>query len=203
MFHSAGTKLNYSTSYHPQTDGQTEVTNRCLENYLRCFVGHRPKQWPNWLTWAEYWFNTTFNASTKMTPFQAVYGRPSPILFRGETYPSKVEEVRSLIASRDEILAELKENLTLAQQRMKLFADRHRREVSYELGDWVFLKLQPYRMKSLARKQRDKLRPRYYGPFQIIAKVGQVAYHLALPPDCKLHPVFHVSKLKRALPPHT
>ena len=69
LFHSSGTKLKYSTSYHPQTDGQTEVTNRRLETYLHCLVGHRPKQWPDWLTWAEYWFNPTFNASTKMTPF--------------------------------------------------------------------------------------------------------------------------------------
>ena len=69
------------------------------------------------------------------------------MLFKGETCPSNAKEVQSLMASRDEILAELKENLTLAQQRMKLFADRHRREVSYEPGNWAFLKLQPYRMK--------------------------------------------------------
>ena len=105
------------------------------------------------------------------------------------------------MASRDEILAKLKENLTLAQQRMKLLADKHRRAVSYELGDWVFLKLQPYCMKSLARKLNEKLNPRYYGPFQISEKLGSVAYRLALPPDCKLHPIFHVSKLKKALPP--
>ena len=79
-----------------------------------------------------------------MTPFQAVYGRPPPVLFKRETYPSKVVAVQSLMGSRDEILAELKDNLTVAQQRMKLFADHHRREVSYEPGDWVFLKLQTY-----------------------------------------------------------
>ena len=83
------------------------------------------------------------------------------------------------MASRDEILAKLKENLTLAQQRMKLFADKHRREVSFDLGDQVFLKLQPYRMKSLARKLNEKLNPQYYEPFQICEKLGPVAYHLA------------------------
>ena len=77
-------------------------------------MGHRPKQWLEWLNWAEYWFNTMFNASTKMTPFQVAYGRPPPVLFMGETYHSKVEEVQALMASRDEVLAKLKENLTLA-----------------------------------------------------------------------------------------
>ena len=54
LFHSSGTKLKYSTSYHPKTDGKIEVTNRCLETYLRYFVGHKPKQWPDWLSWDEY-----------------------------------------------------------------------------------------------------------------------------------------------------
>lgn len=84
---------------------------------------------------------------------------------------------------------------------MKFFADHHRREVSYELGDLVFLKLQPYRMRSLAKKLNEKLSPRYYDPFKIIEKLGQVAYRLALLPEGKLHPVLHVRKLKKALPP--
>ena len=114
LFRQAGTKLKYSTSYHPQTDGQTEVTNRCLETYLRCFVCNKPKQWVEWLAWAEYWFNTSFNASTRVSPFQALYGRPPPTLFRGETYPSKVPEVQALVATCDEVLAELKDHLCMA-----------------------------------------------------------------------------------------
>ena len=105
------------------------------------------------------------------------------------------------MASMDEVLADLKDNLAIALQRMKLFADCHRSEVFYELGDWVFLKLQSYKMKSLARKLNEKLSPRYYRFFQIIEKLGQVAYKLDLPPTCKLHPIFHVSRLKKALPP--
>jgi len=72
--------LKMSTSYHPQTDGQTEVVNRCLENYLRCFVGDKPKEWTRWLPWAEWWYNTTCHSATKMIPFEAVYGLPPPIL---------------------------------------------------------------------------------------------------------------------------
>ena len=148
-----------------------EVINWCLETYLRCFVGSKPRQWPEWLVWAEYWFNTTFNGSAQVSPFQALYGRLSPILFKGETYPSNIPEVQSLVASRDEVLAELKANLAAAQQRMKQFADKRRREVTFEVGDWVYLKFQPYHMRSLARKVNEKLGPRFYGPYQVIDRV--------------------------------
>lgn len=84
------------------------------------------------------------------------------------------------MTSGDEVLAELKKNLILAQQHMKQFDDKHRRKVVYEVGDWVFLKFQLYQMKSLARKLNEKLSPRYYGPFQIIDMVSQVSYRLAL-----------------------
>ncbi|XLR06700.1 hypothetical protein S83_034638 [Arachis hypogaea] len=111
LFQAAGTKLKYSTTFHPQTDGQTEVVNRCLETYLRCFVGGYPKKWLEWLPWAEFWFNTSYNASAQTTPFQALYRVPAPILFRGETFPSHVEEVAALTATRDAVLAELKMHL--------------------------------------------------------------------------------------------
>jgi transposase InsO family protein len=80
LFRLQGTMLKMSTSYHPQTDGQTEVVNRCLENYLHCFAGDKPKEWTRWLPWAEWWYNTTCHSATKMIPFEAVYGLPPPIL---------------------------------------------------------------------------------------------------------------------------
>lgn len=74
LFKLSGTSLKLSSGYHPQTDGQIEVVNRSLETYLRCFAGTHPKQWPRWIPWAEFWFNTTYHGSTKMTPFRALYG---------------------------------------------------------------------------------------------------------------------------------
>ena len=72
LFKSQGTELRKSTAYHPQTDGQTEVVNRCLESFLRCSAGRRPSSWLQWLPWAEYWYNTSYHTATKMTPFKAV-----------------------------------------------------------------------------------------------------------------------------------
>lgn len=141
LFKMAGTKLKFSSAYHPQTDGQTEIVNRCLETYLRCLTGTKPKQWTTWLGWAEFWFNTNYNSSLKLTPFKALYGRDPPHLLRGTTIPSVVEEVNQLTQERDQILHDLKDNLTKAQVQMKAYADRSRHAVTFSVGDWVYLKL--------------------------------------------------------------
>ena len=153
MFKMAGTKLRYSTAYHPQTDGQSEVVNRCLGTYLRCFTNMKPKSWPQWLSWTEYWYNTNYHASTKTTPFKALYGKDPPILLRGDATPSNVEDVNQMVQDRNLMLDELKEQLAKAQNRMKVQADKHRRELELEEREFVYLKIQPYKLKSLAQRQ--------------------------------------------------
>ena len=80
LFQLRSTKLCMSSSYHPQYDGQTEVVNRILEQYLRCFAGSQPRRWQEWLPWAELSYNTYVHSSTKMFPFEEVYGMPPPSL---------------------------------------------------------------------------------------------------------------------------
>jgi hypothetical protein len=78
LFKLQGTQLHLKTAYHPQTDGQTEVVNRCLETYLRCFASEKKNQWAQWLPLVEWWYNTSYNTTTHMTPFEATYGQKPP-----------------------------------------------------------------------------------------------------------------------------
>ena len=100
------------------------------------------------------------------------------------------------LLARQQILDLLKGNLVAAQDRMKLQADKHRQERSFEVGDWVFLRLQPFKQHSLRWSKVGKLAPKFFGPFQILQKIGSVAYKLDLPSTSGVHPVFHVSCLK-------
>ncbi|KAE9602910.1 putative nucleotidyltransferase, Ribonuclease H [Lupinus albus] len=199
LFRLQGTTLKMSSSYHPETDGQTEVVNRCLEAYLRCFVSEQPKTWSYWVPWAELWYNTTFHGSTGKTPFEVVYGRTPPPLVRFTQGETRVEAVATELVDRDEALRQLKYHLLRAQQQMKKFADKKRKFLEFEKGDWVFIKLRPHRQQTVARRINQKLAPRYYGPFPIVARIGAVSYKVKLPEATRVHPVFHISQLKKAI----
>lgn len=164
-----------STAYHPQMEGQTKMVNRCLETFLRCFIAEQPKSWVQWVPWAEYWYNTTFHASARKTPFEIVYGRPPPVLTRFLPGETKVRAVRRELLDRDETLQQLKYHLNKLQSRMKSHANARRVDRQFEVGEWDFLKLRPHVQQTVNSKICPKLAPRYYGPFMIIEKIGAVA----------------------------
>jgi len=107
LFCQVGTSLTMSTSYHPQTYGQTKVVKKCLEGYLRNFVNDRHTQWINWLHLVEWWYNSTYHTSTKMSPFEALYGYP-PTSIEEYVINYKFPIVKDYLAASDEVLHTLK-----------------------------------------------------------------------------------------------
>jgi hypothetical protein len=141
FFKLQGTELKMSSAYHSQTDGQTEVVNRCLEQYLCCFTSQHPRSWESFLAWVEYWYNTSFHQSTGTTPFQALYGQAPLRLINYLVGASPVSKVNHSLHARDEVLRELKSHLIRSNNRMKQYADAKRREVKFKVDDWMYLKL--------------------------------------------------------------
>jgi hypothetical protein len=191
LFKLQGTTLAMSTSYHPQMDGQSEAINKCLEMYLRCFTFDNPKGWYKILVWTEYWYNTAYHTSAGMSPFKALYGREPPTLVRYNHNPADPIPVAEQLHQSDAVITQLKVNLMKAQQKMKVQADKKRRDGKLKVGELVLVKLQPYRQQSVSLRRNNKLSMRYFGPFAVLEKIGE-----ELPTTAKIHPMFHISQLK-------
>ena len=132
-----------------------------------------------------------------MTPFKAIYVHDPPSLLAASFTQDTLPDLVTQLAERDVILSRLKINIQHAQARMKHQADKHRTELQFKRGHMVLVKLQPYWQNSVALRKHQKLSLHYFGPFPILQKIGSVAYKLELPKYARIHPVFHVSMLKK------
>uniref|UniRef100_A0A8R7TK32 Integrase catalytic domain-containing protein n=1 Tax=Triticum urartu TaxID=4572 RepID=A0A8R7TK32_TRIUA len=197
LFKLCRTDLRLSSSYHPQT-GQTERVNQCLEGYLRCAVHSCPRNWSKWLSLAEYWYNTSFHSALGKTPFEVIYGHLPREFGIAQIDKCAVPDLAAWLQEREVMLEHLQQQLKRAQDRMKVQADRHRTDREFAIGDAVLFKLQPFIQSSVAQRPHQKLAFRYYGPYRVLARVGAVVYKLQLPTSNRIHPVVHVSQLKKA-----
>lgn len=142
--------IELSTAYHPQSDGQTERVNQCLEMYLRCSVSATPHKWASWLPLAEFWYNSSFHIALGATPFKALYGTDPHYVMAPDLVVTKSVEAANLVAERQLYSDWLQQQLARAQLRMKQYADTQRSPRTFTVGDKVYLKLQPYAQKSVS-----------------------------------------------------
>ncbi|KAJ9557338.1 hypothetical protein OSB04_011952 [Centaurea solstitialis] len=198
-----GTSVDLNTAYHPQTDDQTERTIQTLEDMLRACVLEFGGSWDDHLPLVEFSYNNSYHTSIQCSPYEALYGRKcrSPLnwLEVGESRllrPDIVQETTDKIKL-------VQEKLKAAGDRQKSYADNRRKPLEFQVGDKVLLKVSPW--KGLIRfGRKEKLSPRFVGPFEVIERIGPVAYRLDLPIELSsIHVTFHVSNLKKCLSEET
>jgi hypothetical protein len=193
-----GTTLTMSTAYHPQTDGQTERSNRTLEEMLRSRVNFAQNDWDQHLAAAELAVNNAQQASSGFSPFYLNTGRevklPLDQAIAG-LRPSNNPEATARIRRLHEDLTRAHENLGKAQQRQAKYADRHRRAVTFKVGDQVLLSTAHLKLLG-SEKRTPKFTYKYLGPFKVKRVVNDNAYELDLPPQLQIHPVLNIDRLK-------
>jgi hypothetical protein len=193
------TQLCFSSTYHPQTNGQTERVNQILEDMLRACALQYGRSLDKSLLYVEFSYSNSYQESLKMAPFEMLYGcRCWTPLFWNETGEWNVFGP-DILQEAEKQVRMVRENLRVAQSRQNSYVDHWRRELSFEVEDFVYLKVSP--MRGLRHfKVRGNLAPRFIRPFKILEKRGEVAYQLELPPQLSnVHDVFHVSQLKKCL----
>ena len=190
-------KLKLSTAFHPQTDGQTERVNQCLEQYLRCFVSFQQDDWAEWLPMAEFQYNNSRSATTGMSPFYANYGFHSCMDFEpASELPAHNPAGASLVEQIRKVQEDLQAKLKYAVACYTEAADKHRLLApDYKVGQKVFLS----RKNLTTDRHCDKLDHRYLGPFKIKRIIrNNAAYELHLLKGMRIHNVFHPSLLKES-----
>jgi hypothetical protein len=186
----------FSTTCHPQTDGQIEVVNRTLSTMLMAVLKKNIKMWEECLPHVEFGYNRSLHSTTKMCPFEIVYGLlpRAPI----DLMPSSSYEKLNFDAKQHaELMLKMhetsKENIERMNAKYKISGDKGRKQFDSEPADLVWLHLRKERFPDL---RKSKLMPRADGSFKVLKKVNENAYKLDLPVDFRVSPTFNIADLK-------
>ncbi|MCO5560279.1 hypothetical protein L7F22_013890 [Adiantum nelumboides] len=187
--------LRFTSSYHPQTDGQSEIVNSTVLDLLKCYVSDNPAHWEHYLPLVEFAYNTTIHSSTGKAPFEIVGARKPPPMVK---VMNDVFEADKFAEDLDLAYQQVQQAIQKAQEKQKKAADKHKRRLHFREGDWVLLRFETARLRKQKGKEKfyPKLRMRYYGPFQITKVINEVSYKLSLPTSWKIHSAFLVSLLR-------
>ena len=185
--------LNFSSTAHPQTDGQTEVVNRTLGNMLRAICQEKPRQWDAALAQAEFAYNSVIHSSTGHAPFEVVYTKPPAMtadllpVSLGQRHAADDFAERA-VAVREDVTQKLQKS----NQRYKTAADQHRKLKVFAEGEEVMVFL---RRERIPTGTYNKLRPKKIGPFKILRRINDNAYVVDLPKDYNISSTFNVADL--------
>ena len=182
--------MNFSTSYHQELDGQTERVNEVIEDMLRMYVMDKPSKWEDYLHLVEFSYNNGYQTSLKMSPFESLYGRKCNTLVSWDNPTDRAVVGSNLLKEMEEKMIKIKQNLKVAQDRHKIYVDKGRTHREFKVGDHVFFKVKANRISL-------KLAACYCVSFEILKRIGLVAYMIALSASMSVHNVFHVSLLKK------
>ena len=190
-----GTTLQFSTAFHPQTDGQTEVTNRSLGNLLRCLIQEHTATWDELLPRAEFAYNASQHRVTGYSPFQINTGRVPNLpvdLIHLSTAGTHSHEASTYVTDLAELHRHVHDKITAYNAKLKTSIDAHRRPCDIQEGSWVMVRLRPERY---AAERAHKLHPRADGPFQVRRKINPNAYDVAIPPELGILTTFNICDL--------
>jgi len=185
-----GTKLRLSSTYHPHTDGQSERIIQFLKDLLRTCVLDHLGSWDEILPFVEFTYNNCYQACIGMIPFEDLYGRKCKTPLCWFQDGGNVLIGPELIQQTNEKVKMIQERMKTSLSRQKAYADRRRRPLEFSAGEHIFFRVTPFTSVGRALKFK-KFTHKFIGPYQILRRIGHVAYEIALPPPlANIHNIF-------------